>query len=155
MLRVLFLTGLLFTISGPTAGQGRAPTCDSLVWSAQVLQANPNIARACQGVYVRRGELFAKIRIEVTRVRGNVMTFRPFFRDGTQGAPRSIEVPADWRVNLDGRLYHARDLAAGQELSIYMPEDRFALASAEPARDESADADSDAEETTAREAGEK
>jgi LPXTG-motif cell wall-anchored protein len=107
---------------------GRAPTCDDLVWSAQVLAANPDIDDSCQGVYQRGNELFARVEITLTRVRGNRLTFRPQHLDGTQGKARSIVVPNSWRATIDGSEYRARDLMAGQKLSVYIPEDRFALA---------------------------
>lgn len=105
-----------------------APTCDDLVWSAQVLSANPDMALSCQGVYARNDELYAKVTIELTRVRGNRLTFRPQHTDGTQGAQRSITVPNSWRANIEGRTYRAGELLPGQELNVYIPEDRFALA---------------------------
>jgi len=123
---------LLALLLGATASQaqvpGRAPTCNDLVWSAQVLAANPDIRDSCQGVYQRGDELFAKVEITLTRVRGNRLTFRPQHLDGTQGKARSIVVPNSWRANIDGSEYRARDLIAGQKLSVYIPEDRFALA---------------------------
>ncbi|MEO1078606.1 MAG: hypothetical protein AAFY29_03555 [Pseudomonadota bacterium] len=108
--------------------QGSAPTCDDLVWSAQVLAENPDIRKSCQGVYQRGDDLFAKVTIEVTRVSGNRLGFRPQHLDGSMGKPRSISVPSTWRARLDGQEYRARDLMPGQRLNVYVPEDRFALA---------------------------
>ncbi|MEM1190802.1 MAG: hypothetical protein AAF933_02745 [Pseudomonadota bacterium] len=108
--------------------QGSAPTCDDLVWSAQVLAINPDIRKSCQGVYQRGDELFAKVTIEVTRVSGNRLGFRPQHLDGSMGKPRSITVPSTWRARLDGEDYRVRDLMPGQRLNVYVPEDRFALA---------------------------
>jgi hypothetical protein len=122
----------LALLLGATTGQAqtpdRAPTCDDLVWSAQVLAANPDINDSCQGVYQRGDELFAKVEITLTRVRGNRLTFRPQHLDGTQGKARSIVVPNSWRATIDGSEYRARDLMAGQKLNVFIPEDRFALA---------------------------
>ena len=36
-----------------------------------------------------------------------------------------------WRANINGRLYRANDLQRGQQLNVYLPEDRFALAIAD------------------------
>ncbi|MFT4769350.1 MAG: hypothetical protein ACI8RN_002494 [Glaciecola sp.] len=115
-------------LSGQTLAQEPAPTCDDLVWSAQVIAANPDIALSCQGVYARNDEMYAKVTIELTRVRGNRLTFRPQHTDGSQGAQRSINVDNSWRADIDGRKYRASELFPGQELSVYIPEDRFALA---------------------------
>jgi hypothetical protein len=103
-------------------------TCADLNWSAEVLAANPDIAAMCQTVYDKDGKLFAKTSIEVVRVRGNTMTFRPKHIDGTLGDSRSVNLDSSWRATIGGREYRARDLTRGQELNVYLPEDRFALA---------------------------
>lgn len=131
MNKFLVATLLFLAVSAPASAQGNAPTCGDLVWAAQVLAANPDIGQSCQGVYERGGRLFAKIDIELTRVRGNRLTFRPRHTDGTRGERRSIAVPGSWRATIDGREYRARDLQPGQELTVYIPEDRFALAVAD------------------------
>mgnify|MGYP001105883421 CR=1 FL=1 len=114
VLTVFFLTLalLLAATSGQAQTPGRAPTCDDLVWSAQVLAANPDIDESCQGVYQRGNELYAKVGITLTRVRGNRLTFRPEHLDGSQGKARSIVVPNSWRATIDGREDRARDLLA-------------------------------------------
>lgn len=127
----VFSLALAMLLGAPTTrGQtpGRPPTCDDLVWSAQVLAANPDIRESCQGVYQRGDELYARVEITLTRVRGNRLTFRPSHLDGSQGRPRSIVVPGSWRATIDGQEYRARELMAGQQLSVFIPEDRFALA---------------------------
>lgn len=130
--RALLLAATLSATFAATTTQaqnpGRAPTCDDLVWSAQVLAANPDIHDSCQGVYQRGDELYAKVGITLTRVRGNRLSFRPQHLDGTQGKARSIVVPDRWRASINGEEYRARDLMAGQRLNVFIPEDRFALA---------------------------
>ncbi len=106
-------------------------TCADLNWSAAVLADYPAIAESCHAVYQKDGKLYAQGKVEVVRVRGNRMTFRPIHADGTRGDSRSIELPSDWRANIGGRQYRASDLMRGQELNVYLPEDRFALAVAD------------------------
>ena len=126
MKRTIMATALVLAASN--AAYGQAPTCDDLVWSAQVLEANPDIGMSCQGVFERNGDLFAKVTIELTRVRGNRLTFRPVHTDGSRGDARSITMPSNWRANIGGTTYRASELLPGQELNVYMPQDRFALA---------------------------
>ena len=102
--------------------------CADLNWSAEVLAANPDIAAMCQTVYEKDGKLFAKTSVEVVRVRGNRMTFRPVHTDDTKGDSRSVTLASSWRANIAGREYRASDLSRGQMLNVYLPEDRFALA---------------------------
>jgi hypothetical protein len=108
--------------------QSSTVTCADLNWSAEVLAANPDIASMCQSVYEKNGELYAKTSIEVVRVRGNTMTFRPIHTDGTRGDSRNVTLSTGWRAKIAGREYRASDLMRGQELNVYLPEDRFALA---------------------------
>ena len=107
--------------------EGSAPTCGDLNWSAEVLAANPDIAKSCQAVYEKNGSLYAKASIEVVRVRGNRMTFRTLHTDGSKGDSRSIQLDNSWRAEIGGRQYRASDLMRGQQLNVYLPEDRFAL----------------------------
>ena len=113
------------------AVQSSTVTCADLNWSAEVLALNPDIASMCQTVYEKDGKLYAKTSVEVVRVRGNTMTFRPKHTDGTLGDSRSITLDSAWRANIGGRSYRASDLSRGQELNVYLPEDRFALAVAD------------------------
>ena len=108
-----------------------SPTCADLNWSAEVLAMNPDIAESCQGVFEKDGSLYAKVTIEVVRVRGNRMTFRPMHTDGTKGDSRGVSLANDWRAEIGGRQYRASDLMRGQQLNVYLPEDRFALAIAD------------------------
>jgi hypothetical protein len=103
-------------------------TCADLNWSAEALAANPDIAMTCQAVYEKDGKLFAKASIEVVRVRGNRMTFRTLHTDGTKGDSRSVQLDNSWRAEIGGRQYRASDLMRGQQLNVYLPEDRFAMA---------------------------
>ncbi len=125
------VVGIGFALSlgmGQAMAQDAAPTCADLNWSAEVLASNPDIAQSCKGVYEKNGELYAKVSIEVIRVRGNRMTFRPMHTDGSKGDSRSIVLDNSFRAEIGGREYRASDLMRGQELNVYMPQDRFALA---------------------------
>ena len=105
-----------------------AVTCADLNWSAEVLAANPDIGESCESVFEMNGELYAKSTVEVVRVRGNRITFRPLHTDGTMGDSRSLQLDSSWRAEIGGRSYRASDLMRGQQLDVYLPQDRFALA---------------------------
>lgn len=117
------------SISGQAAAQ--APTCDDIEWSANVLANYSDIADSCQGVFEKDGKMYAKATVEVQRVRGNRITFRALHTDGTKGPSHSIQVPTSWRADIAGRKYRASELERGQELNVYLPDDRWALAVAE------------------------
>jgi hypothetical protein len=124
----LALAGALCTTTPAAVGQQRAPTCDDLNWSAQVIAANPTIRQSCIGVYVRNDTYYARSRIELVRINGNFLSFRPLLVDGGKGETRRVRVPAGWVARIDGRDYTPGDLSPGQQLDVYIPEDRFALA---------------------------
>ena len=126
--KLIAAMGMAVALSGGQHALAQTPTCDDLNWSAEVLAQNPDIGLACRGIYEKDGRLFAKVKVEVVRVRGNNMTFRVKHTDGSLGDSRTITVPSDWRANIGGRNYRASDLMRGQELNVYMPEDRFAFA---------------------------
>ena len=83
---------------------------------------NPDIGQSCQSVYEKGGALYAKVVIEVVRVRGNRMTFRPVHTDGTMGDSRSVQLDSSWRADIGGRSYRASDLMRGQQLNTYIPQ---------------------------------
>ena len=131
--KMVVAVGMALSVSaGSLMAQDKAVsstvTCADLNWSAEVLALNPDIAAMCQSVYEKDGKLYAKASIEVVRVRGNRMTFRPLHTDGTLGDSRSVQLDSAWRAEIGGRSYRASDLMRGQQLNVYMPEDRFALA---------------------------
>ncbi|TXS92828.1 hypothetical protein FV139_12730 [Parahaliea maris] len=136
--KLIVATGMTaaLSLSGQVAAQA-APTCADIEWSASVLAAYPEIAQSCKGIYEKNGELYAKASVEVLRVRGNRVTFRPIHVDGTKGESHSIQVPSSWRAEIGGRSYRASELSRGQELNVYLPHDRWALAvhDEEPADD--------------------
>jgi hypothetical protein len=128
MKKLVVGVGLLLSLGmGQAMAQNAAPTCGDLNWSADVLASNPDIASACNGVYEKNGKLYAKVGIEVVRVRGNRMTFRTVRTDGSKGDSRSIVLDNGFRAEIGGREYRVSDLMRGQKLNVYMPEDRFAL----------------------------
>ena len=105
-----------------------AVSCAELNWSPEVLAANPDIALACRGVFEKDDILYAQAVIQVVRVKGNSVTFRTQRTDGSLGKPLTVNLKQSWRVQLDGRKYRASELLPGQQLRVYLPQDRFGLA---------------------------
>lgn len=112
--------------AAPAEDRG-AVSCEDLSWSAEVLAANPDIGLACRGVYEKDGNLYALATIEVVKVQAGTLLFRTLRTDGSKGPQRRVKLPANWRASINGREYRLAEMLAGQELNIYLPEDRFAL----------------------------
>jgi len=129
LLVAMLIAGPLLWPGGTAQAQGRgAVTCADLRWSADVRAANPDIERACRGVYEKDNVLYAQLLIRVEQVRGSTLTFRTLYTDGGSGGKSTLKLDPAWRVSIDGREYRVMDLQPGQQLKVYMPEDRFALA---------------------------
>ena len=126
-----FLLLFALWIAVPAAAQydidTRLPSCATLRWSEAVHRAYPDVENICQGIYQRNGRLYAKASIEVVRTTGNRITIRTLHNDGSTGHQRSLRVPPDWRATIDGREYRAGELLAGQQLTVYIPRERFDL----------------------------
>ena len=126
--RYLLLALLLALAAAPAPAQtSRAPTCDDLAWSPAALAANPDVGLLCQGVYVKGDTYYAKALIRITRVDGQRVTFVPYRRDGSLGKARNVSLRHDWKVIINGEELTARNLVKGQELTVFIPQDRFAI----------------------------
>ena len=102
-------------------------SCSDIQWDSVVTDEYPNIAKACDAVMEKNGSMFARIEVEVQRVRGRTLTFKILNNDGTSGGSYKQTVESSWRAKIAGRSYRASDLYRGQKLSVYMPADRWAV----------------------------
>lgn len=127
MLVALALGGL----AASPAAMAQAPTCDDIEFNANVTDQFPNAADGCLEVLERDGKLYAKFVAEVVTARrnGNV-TLDIKTRDGSS-IRQSFQPASDFRVSLDGRSHRVGDLVRGQEIRIYLPSDRWAVAQVE------------------------
>lgn len=107
-------------------------TCSDLVWSSDVTSRYPNVADACHDVVVRDGGQYARLVAEVNRVRNNGdIRLRFKHRDDSWSDIVTVSPEYDFPVFIDGERVLARDLVRGQEIRIYMPSDRWAIAQVE------------------------
>ncbi len=103
-----------------------ALTCDEVTLGADITDKYPNAADACLEVIERDGQPFVKMKVQLTRPgSANRLTFRFVNEDGTFGPTHSVNPAPEWRANIGGRSYRARELSRGQELSVYLPSDRW------------------------------
>lgn len=103
-----------------------ALTCDEVVLSAEVTSKFPTAQEACLGVVERDGRIFVKMRAALTRTPiGNRVTFRFKHADGSTGPTYSTNLSPEWRVRINNSEFRAQDLIRGQELTLYLPSDRW------------------------------
>lgn len=112
---------------GSTAMAQDELSCSDIEWSSVVTDQYPSIADACDAVVMKNDKMFARIEVEVMRVRGRTLTFRIMNNDGSSGGTYSQTVDTSWRAKIGGRSYRARDLSRGQMLNVYMPGDRWVV----------------------------
>ncbi|MGD8417959.1 MAG: hypothetical protein PVH91_12950 [Pseudomonadales bacterium] len=122
-----FVTGVTLGITS----QAQALTCSELKFTGDVVSQYPSASEFCNDVAMREGKPYAHFIGEVTRVRGGTVYLKFKRPDGTFGDPVSITPPAGFRVKIAGRSYSVRSLNPRQELSIYIPQDQWALVQSE------------------------
>lgn len=101
--------------------------CGDIEWSAMVTDQYPSIADACDAVVEKNGSLYARIQVELQRVRGRTLTFKILNNDGTSGGSYTQQVGMSWRAKIGGNSYRPSELNRGQELNVYMPHDRWVV----------------------------
>jgi LPXTG-motif cell wall-anchored protein len=103
-----------------------ALTCDEVVLGTDITSRFPTAQDACLAVIERDGQIFVKMKAELTRdPRGNQATFRFIHADGSHGPTYSADLDPSWRVSIEGSNRRLRDLSRGQELSLYLPSNRW------------------------------
>jgi hypothetical protein len=113
--------------SGAMAQEQDGLSCDEIEWSSVVTDQYANIADACDAVTSKNDKLYARIEVEILRVRGRTMTFRILNNDGSSGGNYSQTVSTSWRASIGGRTFRPGELNRGQRLNVYMPSDRWAV----------------------------
>lgn len=102
-------------------------SCEDIEFSSLMTEKYADIEKACLDVVEKDGRKFAEVKIEVTRVMGNRVSFKFINEDGTGSDIHSSTLPTSFRAKIDGENVRARELAKGQELNIYLPSDRWAI----------------------------
>jgi hypothetical protein len=104
-------------------------SCADVAWDAQLLARYPRIAEACQEVVVSGGTKWARFTGEFLELNrnGSVRTTIDDRNGRSMGQLTLMPAPAQ-RVLIDGQRVRFSDLPRGQQLSLYVPESRFAFA---------------------------
>jgi sortase A len=107
-----------------------APSCADLSWQKQILARYPSIAAACQEVVVSNAIAYARFTGELVRVnRDGSVKFDFKDRNGKSlGEPTTLQPADSQRAVMEGRAYRLSELRPGQQLSVYVPEMRLAVA---------------------------
>lgn len=125
---VLFL-GMGFTMTAS------AQTCSDLVWSAERLSQNPDIASHCIDVVERSdGNMYAKFRVRVMRQGASSTVIRYQKPDGTWSPSERVFPPRGFTATIDDEEVMIRDLSPNQEVNVYVTQaGNWSVPAAEPA----------------------
>ncbi len=107
-------TDLTFTTTGTQ--------CEDVNWSPQTLARYPHIAAACQRVVQRDGKYFVVFSGTVHSVARNGRSMSVDFENGDEV---TLKVPADMKFDIGGTMTRPRDILPRQQLTFYVPQDRF------------------------------
>lgn len=104
-------------------------SCRAVAWQKELLARYPRIADACQEVVIANGVKFARFTGELrsTHRDGTVTVDFKDRRNASLGRLTLRPAP-EQRVLIEGRRYRFADLDRGQELSLYVPEGLYAVA---------------------------
>lgn len=107
-------TDLTFTATGTR--------CEDVKWSPQTLERYPHIVAACQRVVQRDGRYFVVFSGTVHSVAPYGRTMSVAFENGDEV---TLTPPTDIKFDIGGTMMRPRDVRPGQQLTFYVPQDRF------------------------------
>jgi len=120
-MKTVFAVGSLVLALVPAAAMAQqSAACERVEFSQEVLARFPNIRGACLDVISRDGQEFAVVKADLVRATPRRMTVRVKRPDGTRSDPIGVNVRANERVNVAGRMTPIDQVAIGQELSVYI-----------------------------------
>ncbi|MBW8190460.1 hypothetical protein K0504_05370 [Neiella marina] len=126
-LRKLRMTlAALAIAAAPLAAQ--AADCSDVEWHPDVLAAFPEAPQSCQGVIEKDGAMFVKMKAEFVSITGKRVRLRIEQNDGARKM-HSFVPEAPISIMAGGKATTWRELYSGYKMNIYIPSDRFELAS--------------------------
>lgn len=119
----------------PTHAFGQNPTaCQTVQFSAELLERYPNAREACLDVITRDGQEYAVFKAQFDRAVGNTLHVRFRNPDGSRGPTTRVPTDPEFRILVDGQAKRVSEIARNQELTAYVMVDEpmVALAPAAP-----------------------
>lgn len=126
--RSWLVASAMVALGASQAAYSQSPDCSDLMFNEVITSQFPSAGDACLDVVEKDGTQFAKFSAEIVRVRGGEVRARFKRPDGSFTDTYSFNPPRSARVNIQGRSYRYSELSRGQELNIYLPPDRWEVA---------------------------
>jgi len=120
-MKKLILASMLAAL-GVTAvtSTAQAATCDDVVYSAALLESNPNIGDACLEIVERGSASAVRLKARVVRQSINSTIVQWQFPDGSWSDPDRTYPPYGATAEIGGKEVRISDLAPKQELNVYI-----------------------------------
>ena len=116
LITMLVLLGALgFTTTAQAAG------CSDVIWNAEMLESNPNIANACTAVMEKQGTQVVKAKARVVRQGVNSTIVQWQLGDGSWSASERRFPERGSTAEIQGTVIQITDLAPRQEVNVYVP----------------------------------
>lgn len=99
------------------------------VATSNVLTRFPNIGAVCQGIVERDGKLYARFDGVVQRRSGSALYIRFLGGENVPGGDHAvlIDPPGDMVIQTSKGKFRVRDAQRGQDLTLFIPSDRFVV----------------------------
>ena len=96
-------------------------SCGDVEFNDDILAKYPEMREACMDVIEHEGDNYAKLEARVVRPGLNKLVLKYKLQDGTWGKNyETDDIPADYRVYVDGQKTRIRNLTKGQDLNIFV-----------------------------------
>lgn len=120
-MKTLMSLGSLVLALVPALALAQQPAaCERVQFSEEVLARFPNIRQACLDVINKDGQDYAVVKANLVRATPRRMTVQIKRPDGSLSEPMGINVKANARLNINGKMTPVADVAVGQELTTYV-----------------------------------
>lgn len=126
---VVALSTLLLVVAIPLSAQDI--TCADVTFDQRIMTTYPAAPDACLGIDEVEGVRYARFDALVHREGFPTMLLRFKHTDDTWGPATLVKIPAGYKVYLEGQPVDAKDVPRGRELTFYMPEGRWHVATVE------------------------
>ncbi|MFC1740347.1 hypothetical protein ACFL0N_02565 [Pseudomonadota bacterium] len=116
---ILTMLVLLGALGFTTTAQ--AATCSDVIWGAEMLESNPNVAPACLDVVDKRGTMAVKLTARVVRQGVNSTIVQWQMPDGSWSASERRFPERGATAEIGGQSVRIAELAPRQEVNVYIP----------------------------------
>jgi len=117
---ILVITLVLLGAIGFTT-TAQAATCSDVIWSAELLESNPNIAPACLDVVEKGGTTAVKLTARVVRQGVNSTVVQWQQPDGSWSASERRFPERGATAEIGGQTARISELAPRQVVNVYIP----------------------------------